>query len=315
MQTSKREGAPPYYRPYGWAAVDFQLGLRPFNPDCWILMEAEYAANMSEKCARLATYPQQYYRTLPTSLGAQTELQQRVITHLLNDYPERFARSGSVVKSLDTGLEVDLSGQSGEPLLQLSKLVEEDFMLLEEVDGRSCITAASNVYSSSGRLVASVGRAVDWAHEPVPRLTDTLGRRIDQIIGSIHVAAPCERFNWQITPLSSIFFPRDNPHAENAAAMHAICESLRAHPERVGDMLWIRVERQTLSRLPDSRAVAFSLHTYSDPLSSIRSDRKSVRALLALLRGYSDERLKYSEMDIIREPLIVWLESIAQQPQ
>lgn len=312
---SKREDAPPYYRPYGWAAVDFQLGLRPINPNCWILMEAEYAVNMSEKCERLVAFPQQYYRTLPSSLDAQTELLDRVVSHLISDYPERFVRAGSGIKSLDTGIEVDLSNQTEEPLLQLSRLIEEDFMLLEEVDGRSCITAASNVYSSSGRLVASVGRAVDWAHEPVPRLTDTLGRRIDQIIGSIHAATPCERFNWQITPLSSIFFPRDNPHAENAAAMHAICETLQAQPEKVGDMLWIRVERQTLSRLPDSRAVAFSLHTYSDPLSSIRSDLKSVRAILALLRGYSPERLKYSEMDIIREPLIEWLESIAQPPQ
>jgi dimethylamine monooxygenase subunit A len=315
MQASKRESAPPYYRPYRWAAVDFQLGLRPINPNCWILMEAEYAANMNEKCERLVAYPQQYYRALPSSLGAQRELQERVITHLLRDYPERFVRVDSVIKSLDTGVEIDSSNQTVEPLLQLSKLIEEDFMLIEEVDGRSCITAASNVYSSSGRLVASVGRAVAWAHEPVPRLTDTLGRRIDQIIGSIHAATPCERFNWQITPLSSIFFPRDNPHAENAAAMHGIYESLRANPAAVGDMLWIRVERQTLSRLPDSGAVAFSLHTFSDPLSSIQSDLQSVRAVLALLRGYSVERLKYSEMDIIREPLIAWFESIARQSQ
>ena len=68
-----------------------------------------------------------------------------------------------------------------------------------------------------------------------------------------------------------------------------------------------------MSRLPDSRAVAFSLHTYSDPLASIQSDVESVRAILALLRAYSPERLKYSEMDIIREPMIAWLESAAKQ--
>jgi len=71
------------------------------------------------------------------------------------------------------------------------------------------------------------------------------------------------------------------------------------------------VERQTLTRLPESRAVAFSLHTYSDPLASIQDDTESVRAMLALLRSYSPERLKYSEMDIIREPLMAWLASRA----
>ena len=181
-------------------------------------------------------------------------------------------------------------------------------MLIEELDGGALITAASNAYSSSGRLVASVGRAIDWAHIPVPGLTEMLGRRIDRIVGSVHAETPGERFNWQLTPMASIFFPRDNPHAANAAAMHTILGALRADPRRAGELLWIRVERQTLSRLPDSGAVAFSLHTYSDPLSSIAADAESLRAMLALLRAYSPERLKYSEMDIIVEPVIAWLE-------
>jgi hypothetical protein len=86
---------------------------------------------------------------------------------------------------------------------------------------------------------------------------------------------------------------------------------LRRDPARAGELLWMRVERQTLSRLPDSNAVAFSLHTYSDPLSCLQSDTVSVRAILALLNDYSKERWKYSEMDIVREPLMKWLEAAA----
>ena len=95
--------------------------------------------------------------------------------------------------------------------------------------------------------------------------------------------------------------------------MHSVLESLLRNPERAGELLWIRVERQTLSRLPDSQAVAFSLHTYSDPLLSIQSDPQAVRAMLALLHAYSEERWKYSEMDILREPIINWLESAAKR--
>ena len=62
MRTNTREDGPPFYRPYCWAAADFQLGLRPFNPDRWVLMEADYAVNMREKQERLAAFPQQYYR-------------------------------------------------------------------------------------------------------------------------------------------------------------------------------------------------------------------------------------------------------------
>ena len=116
----------------------------------------------------------------------------------------------------------------------------------------------------------------------------------------------------RITAVSNAYstsFPATDPHGANAAAMHHVLVELRNDPARAGELLWIRVERQTLSRLPESNAVAFSLHTYSDPLSSIQSDLESVQAILALLREYSEERWKYSEMNIIRQPLMMWLEA------
>jgi hypothetical protein len=217
-----------------------------------------------------------------------------------------------VVRSLVTGQTLDLDDDSTEPLLQMSYLIEEDFMLLEEVGGTLRIRAASNAYSSSGRLVASVGHDVEWAHEPVPQLTHKLGGKINRVLGSIHAATPCERFNWQITPMATVFFPHDDPHAANAAAMREVLAELCRDPARAGEFLWIRVERQTLMRLPHSNAVAFSLHTYSDPLSYLQSDVESVRAIWALLNNYSEERWKYSEMDIVREPLMIWLEAAAR---
>ena len=72
--------------------------------------------------------------------------------------------------------------------------------------------------------------------------------------------------------------------------MREILADLCRDPSRAGELLWIRVERLTLVRLPGSAALAFSLHTYSDPLSYVQSDGESVRAILALLKGYSDER-------------------------
>jgi hypothetical protein len=301
----------PRYRPYRWAAADFQLGLRPMRPQSWILVDAEHAVVMRQKHDRLDRLGQYYYRALPESLPAQRELRRLVCAHLVADHQEHFERSGSVVRSRGTGWEADLDDASAEPLLQLSYLIEEDFMLLDEMAGVARITAASNAYSSSGRLVASVGKDMQFAHSPVPRLTDRLGARIDRVLRTVHTSTPCERFNWQLTPMATVFFPHEDPHAANAAAMHAVVEELRRDPARAGELLWMRVERQTLTRLPDSNSVAFSLHTFSDPLSALQSDAQSIRAILALLKGYSQERWKYSEMDIIREPLLRWLEAAA----
>ena len=182
------------------------------------------------------------------------------------------------------GPAIDLADDSTEPLLQLSYLIEEDSC--SSMTRRAPrITAASNAYSTSGRLVASVGHDVAWAHVPVPD-SRTAGREDQSGARQHSPAIPCERFNWQLTPMATVFFPHDDPHAANAAAMHSVVETLRQDPARAGELLWIRVERQTLSRLPDTNAVAFSLHTYSDPLSSVQADLDSVRAILALLNNY-----------------------------
>jgi hypothetical protein len=82
----------PFYRPYRWAAADFQLGLRPIRPENWILIGAGHAEMMRQKRERLDNHRSFYYRTLPDSLPAQRELRERVTAHLVADHPESFER-------------------------------------------------------------------------------------------------------------------------------------------------------------------------------------------------------------------------------
>ena len=300
----------PAYQPYRWASVDFTLGLAPVRNSEWIQFSLRHADNMREKRSRMSAQRDRYYRTLPESLPAQRELRERVVTHLVTDHADRYARAGSKLTSCCESLAWHLDDPDVEPLRQLSEIVEEDFMLLQELDGVMRITASANAYSSSGRLVSAVGQTVHWAHIPVPMLSEKLGGRIDRVLSSVHEDTPCERFNWQVTPMATLFFP-DDPHRANANAMHAVLDALGREPGSAGELLFIRVERQTLSRLPDSRAVAFSLHTYSDPLSVLAAEPQGARSMLRLLEGYSESRWHYSEMDIVREPLLDYLRRVA----
>lgn len=313
MTLSPLAPQPPPFQPYRWATADFQLGLRPISPRQWVLMDGQFASHMREKRRLLAAHTQKYYRAIPASLPAQRELRERVVAHLVDDHPEGFSLRGSTITSRIDGHQCNLLDDSVEPLLQLSSLIEEDFILLEERGDGPCITAAANVYSSSGRIISSVASNVESAHNLVPKLNEKLAPRINRVLGSVHPASPCERFNWQLTPLSTLFFPPDNPHQSNAEAMHGIAGQLQVNPQDVGKLLWIRVERQTLCRLQDTKAVAFSLHTFTHPLDSIETDLSSLRSMLALLHAYSVERLRYTEMDLVFEPIVTWLESAADK--
>ena len=297
----------PHFRPYRWAGPEFQVGLQPISSREWLLVDGNYADIMDAKRRHLSSSPGRFYRTMPISFAAQRELRRMVAAHLLEEHAALFSVSDGTLTCAAGNGSWELNDESVEPLRQLSDFVQEDFMLLQEIDGQPTITAASNAYSSSGRLVAAVGRDVRWAHEPVPNLTVLLGSRIDRILASIHEDAPSARFNWQLTPLSSIFFPPD-PHAANKAALTSVSAQLSKDLSLVPSLLHMRVERQTLRRLPETRAVAFSIHTYSDPLSCLIDDPAALRAVLALLRGYSAVRLQYTEMDAVHAAVITWLE-------
>ena len=299
----------PHFRPYRWAAPTLQIGLQAISPREWLIVDRDYGSVMRDKRAQLARAPERFYKTLPGSRAAQRELHRMVVSHLVEEHGERFSLASGILTSITDGRTWDLRDASVEPLWQLTDFVQEDFMLLEHLDERMTITAASNTYSSSGRLVGSVGRDIRWAHAPVPTLTPILGSRIDRILQSVHADAPCARFNWQLTPLGSLFFPPD-PHAANKSALQTVSAQLGKDPAMAASLLYMRVERQILRRLPETRAVAFSIHTYTDALSALIPDAVSRNALLKLLKSYPLERLQYTEMDTIHAAVIAWLESL-----
>lgn len=298
----------PLHRPYLSSGVLFQIGTRPMDPSQWLAIGPDHGSFLREKRARLNANPLPFYRTTPGSLPAQIELRDRVVAYLLAQHADVFAMvDGRLVDRVE-GNAHELDSPGVEPLALISQFLEEDFILLQQVDGQDLITAASNAYSSSGRIVSSVGRSIPWAHKFVPTLNEQLGPRIDRVLGNIKVDAPVERFNWLLTPIASRLFP-ENPHAANTAAVDNINAALANEPSRAGEILWIRVERQTLLRLPESGALAFSIYTYSDPLSSIAGDRESLAAMHSLIGSYSEDRMNYAAMAPIRGPVLKWLES------
>jgi hypothetical protein len=283
----------------------FQIGLQPMNETAWLDVGPGHAAFMAAKRQRVRGRPPLFYRSLPQSLDAQVELLEAAISHLLARQDGTYAREpGGIRDKSDGSLH---AGGDGEPLEQLGQIIEEDFILFEKAEGRDIITAASNAYTSSGRIVSCVGRDMNYAHDPVPGLNQQLGARIDRVLANVKVGAPVVRFNWFVTAMSSRLVPEDT-HQSNQLSAERIAVSLTGDHRRAGDLLWVRVERQTFVRLPRSNALAFGIHTYSDPLSSLASDRVSLAAMHRLIGEYSDERLSYSAMLATREPVLRWIE-------
>ena len=88
----------PHFRPYRWAAPEFQVGLQPISSRDWLLIDDDYAEFMCAKRKRLSLSPEFFYRTLPDSLAAQHELRRMVTAHLLEEHAGIFSTSNGILR-------------------------------------------------------------------------------------------------------------------------------------------------------------------------------------------------------------------------
>jgi dimethylamine monooxygenase subunit A len=295
----------PHHRPFRTARAAFEIGLKPMPFEAWLDTGPDHPVFMAAKRARLEGLPPLFYGALPSSRSAQAELLALVTAHLVNDHGGDFSVGEERLHDHIDGSTHELS--CAEPLDLLGRIVEEDFILIDKVDGADIITAASNAYTTSGRIVSSVGRSMRFAHEFVPGLNDELASRIDRVLANVQVSAPVVRFNWVLTTIADRLFP-EGAHEANVESSARAATALEKDHRRAGDNLWIRVERQTFVRLPGTKALAFGIHTYSHALSSLADDAESLGALHRLIGEYSEDRLRYSAMLAIKTPIMHWLE-------
>jgi hypothetical protein len=297
----------PRHRPYRYAHALFQIGLQPMEISSWLETGADHAVFMAAKRERLKGSPPLYYRSMSGSLAAQQELLEAAISNVATYCQSSFSLADGILTDLLDGSCHYIDGSGLEPLEILGGFLEEDFVLFTNESGKDIIIAASNAYTSSGRIVSCVGRDMHYAHDPVPGLNMQLAARIDRVIRNIQLDRPVVRFNWFITPISSRLFPEIS-HQANVAAARDAGQILAGDFARSGEVLWLRVERQTFVRLPRTGALAFGIHTSSDPLSKIAEDRESLIAIHQLLGEYSRERLIYAGMLETRDPVRRWID-------
>lgn len=297
----------PLHRPYRHDAAIFQIGLKPLAPSGLIDLGTDHVPFMAAKRARLAGRPPSFYGAVPESLPAQEELLRLVAQELRSHHRETFrVDEGRVIDLVDGSIH-DLAEPGREPLEIAADLVEEDLILLQEEAGGVNVIAASNAYSTTRRIISCVGRSMRFAHEFVPGLNENLGGRIDRVLGHVQAGVPVVRYNWVVTPFGARLAP-ETAEGSFAGSAAAVSSLLAEDFTRVPELLWVRSERQAFARLPETDTVAFFLHTYSDPLSLLADDRDSLAAMHKLLGEYSEERLRYSSMGPIREPLMRWIE-------
>lgn len=185
-------------------------------------------------------------------------------------------------------------------LVDAALVVPDDLTVLrtvDSVDGERLPFVAGVVCSPSRwRLREKVGLDMATVHRPVALYAEQIGSAVDTTLARLSTEKPLWRSNWTLVDHPALFqpFPPERPLAD--------------HPSR----LWIRIERETLRRLPRTRGILFTIRGFQEPLDTyVRRGPEAVRTLRELLARLPDSLARYKSILDYRAATIEWLDSLA----
>jgi hypothetical protein len=143
-------------------------------------------------------------------------------------------------------------------------------------------------------------------HLPTPQTTMPSVHAGLRLLGSLKAGKTIWRMNWNFKYTDELdLSTRHRPRYE--AFLAARAPLLTSHT--IGHELFLRVERQTLTRLPGSMIVLFGIHTYISRLEDEAADPWRARRMLDVLRTAPWDVKDYKNISLIQPVLTVYLES------
>ena len=170
------------------------------------------------------------------------------------------------------------------PLAAAGRLVQEDLCLMVRHDDGWYLDAAVLCFPTLWLLGDKLGRVNADVHAPVPHFAEELRAKVDGFFDRLSPGKPVWRRNFSIMPEPMLCLAArefDPPLSSVTLAAD-------------GAPLWLRSERQTLRRLPESGAILFTIRVQIAPAGVLlaRPDRARDLAAMYALVGHRCPRLQ-----------------------
>ena len=216
-------------------------GILPVEGQDWLRQDEAYAPQMALRDRLIAGQEPVVHALLPEAQAAATELYTTTLDWLTR--APGFTLTATSARRPD-GVTVPLD--PAQPLLTLGRLVQEDLCLLQPQGDEYPLTAAILCFPASWSLQQKIGRPMTGIHDPVDVYDTDLAKRVNRLFDAIRPEQPLWRMNYLTYDDHVLHQPRREGER-------------RPQPT---DHVYIRCERQCLVRLPVTRAVVFTIHTY-----------------------------------------------------
>ncbi len=293
--------------PYDGSSQPFEIGLKQLDLADWIETDDRLVVYLDRKERLLATDRATVFMAQPETHTAQAEVLDLLADHLVERFPDRYRREGRSIAILPSARRIDLDGGDA-PLLTASRLVQEDLVLMRRGGDGWRLAAASLCFPSSWSLAEKFGHPLDAIHAPVPGFQ--AGTRpaalIARMFDALSAGRSVWRANWSLQGDDELHKPLV-ASGRIERAEKAIARFSENGP------LFIRVERQTLRKLPGSGDILFTIRIHLDPLERLHRhpDARAIAASFAAQLGALDAlQLAYKGLAADRDMLVGLLRAI-----
>ncbi len=280
------------------------MGLVALQLKDWIEADEYFYDELKEKKQLLISNYPEVFASRPGSLPAQTEVLALVLKHMEKYCPGVLTIEQDEVILPKLKWKFRISDFEESPLDLCGRLVQEDLFLMAPGPDGYTLEAASLCFPARWRLMDKMGLPMSGIHKPVPDYSEKLSRPVDSFFNRIDVDRPVWRVNWSLTTDPTMFQPVRQKHSASELSITS---------KNAGDKVYMRCERQTLRRLPDTGWILFTIKTYLDKVSKLHKYPKETQNLSSLLRSSPTTLLSYKNINHFLEPLLVYLDELADQ--
>lgn len=293
------------YYPFQPGPFRMAMNLHPLPLAEWIELDTDLPAQLAEKRQLLCERPAEVFAALPQAQTGSGETLTLLIAHLTTYFPAIYQCEGATLVNQATAERWDLAASSLHPLDLAGRLVQEDLCLMQHdpTSGIYRLVAASLCFPSRWRLQEKLGHSLATIHEPTPHYRETLATPMDRAFDKLKAERPVWRLNWSVVDDGTLFQPTGHGRTDYETDITA---------ENAGDKLWLRIERQTLRRLPQSNDILFTIRVYSNPLHTLRDKPEIAQQLAAAIAGLDEAMRDYKSLRPLHAATLAWLATVSK---
>lgn len=275
---------PRPYRPFRWTFHQ-TMALLPLEPDWWLELESTYKARVAQRQALFKQHGPLILDALPDTEVACRELVNMVIEFLTTRYPNLFMMESNTgifenkILGTSENLQIPLGeeGSAEKLLMFLLNNVPEDFAVTQkdEESGKYHFRAGVICSAVGWNLGEKIGKPLHEVHGPVPFYDKMLRNSMDRFFDKLPAEKPIQRGSWTFEVGQPLFFQADEPEFK----VHK-----NFNPDLKLDDIHLRVDWQTLRRLPESKAIVFNYKCLFTPVKDFRREPYMPQLVAKVLR-------------------------------